>query len=189
MAESILRRASLRALAFVFACYGNSTFGGGTATIVELERRLVDEREWLSRSDSRLAYAISRLTPGTNLLAYCAAVGSRIRGLSGAVVALTAASVPCALIAAALTRFFAAWATHPLSASALKGALAAAIAIMGGTVWTMLRPSMGRSTRLRTLLLAIGVFCLAYFVQLTPIQLLLAAAVLGAACSQPDTAE
>jgi chromate transporter len=187
MIAAIVRRPSLRALAGLFGWYGNSTFGGGTATIVELERRLVDQCEWLTRSDSRFAYAISRLTPGTNLLAYCAAAGARIRGLAGALVAVIAASVPCSLIAIALTRFFATWAKHPLSALALKGALAAAIAIMGGTVWTMLRPDLAQAGRLRTLLLAAGAFCVADFFQITPIQVLVAAAVLGAVWTQADT--
>src|SRR6476646_11982270 len=89
-----VRRPSLPALASVFGWYGNSTFGGGTATVVEIERHIIDEHEWLARRDSHLAYAISRLTPGTNLLAYCVGAGWRMRGLTGALVALCPTSVP-----------------------------------------------------------------------------------------------
>ena len=186
MIAAIVRRPSLRAFALVFGWYGNSTFGGGTATIIELERRLVDERAWLSRGDSRLAYAISRLTPGTNLLAYCAGAGWRIRGLAGALVALIAASLPCAVIAMTLTRFFASWTRHSLTTPALKGALAAAVAIMAGTVWTMILPSLTRTRGLRTVLLAAGAFCLAYVFVLPPIQVLAAAAAVGAVWTEPE---
>ena len=179
MPASIVRRPSLGALAIVFSRFGNSTFGGGTATIVELEREIVDRRQWLARGDSQLAYAIARLTPGTNLLAWCAAVGWRIRGVAGALAVLIAASFPSAVMATILTRFFATWASHPLTASALKGALAAAIAIMIGTVWTMIGATLGKGHGRRTFLIASVAFCLSSVLALTPVQVLLASALVG----------
>src|ERR1700693_4041957 len=98
MATSSVNRPNLLALTSVFAVAGNSTFGGGTVTIVQIERQVIDRRGWLSRADSHLAYAISRLTPGTNLLAYCVAVGWRMRGATGACGALMAVSIPSAII-------------------------------------------------------------------------------------------
>ena len=175
----------LGGLAAIFAWFGNSTFGGGTATIVELERQLIDRREWLSRDDSHIAYAISRLTPGTNLLAYCVAVGWRMRRLPGAVVALGAASLPAALLAIALTRFFSSWVDHPLTAHALNAALAAAVAIMVGTVWTMIRPLVQRHHYLRTLCFAVGAVLLATVAELTPFRILVAAAIVGAIYTEP----
>ena len=179
MTTPIVRRPALSALAFVFARSGNSTFGGGTATIIELERTLVDEQQWLRSSDSHLAYAISRLTPGTNLLAYCVAVGWRIRGAAGALVALGAASLPCAVIATALTAFFATWSRHPLTAPAMKGALAAAIAIMIGTVWTMIRRGTSRGRTIGMLLLAGAAFWCSAGPGLSPVPVLVAAALVG----------
>lgn len=177
---STVRRPSLRGLALIFGRYGNSTFGGGTATIVEIERHLIDEHEWLARRDSHLAYAISRLTPGTNLLAYCVGAGWRMRGLAGALVALCAASFPSAAMATVLTRFFALWSDRPLTAASLRGALAAAIAIMVRTAWTMMRPTMQDSTAIRTVVVAVSAFALVSVIGGTPVQVLLAAAVLGA---------
>lgn len=86
--ESVYRatgesRPSLALVAAVFARDSNLTFGGGTATAETLRREVVARRGWVLDSDFRLAYAASRLTPGTNLLAICAALGSRIRGLEG----------------------------------------------------------------------------------------------------------
>ena len=170
----------LGGLAAIFAWFGNSTFGGGTATIVELERQLIDRRQWLSRDDSHIAYAISRLTPGTNLLAYCVAVGWRMRRSAGAVIALGAASLPNALLAIGLTRFFSSWVDHPLTSHALSAALAAAIAIMVGTVWTMIRPLAQRRQYLRTLCFAVGALLLATVAELTPFHILVAAAIVGA---------
>ncbi len=103
MEAPIVRSPGLGSLASIFALYGNSTFGGGTATIVEIEKHIIDEHRWVTREESHVAFAICRLTPGTNLLAYCVGIAWRMRGLVGAVVALVAASLPSAAIAVVLT--------------------------------------------------------------------------------------
>ena len=185
MDASILRPPTLGAVASVFAKSGNSTFGGGTATIVAIERQVIDRRGWIGRDESHLAYAISRLTPGTNLLAYCVAVGWRLRGLPGAFVALSAASLPCAVMATALTRFFDSWAQHPLTAHALTAALAAAIAVMIGTAWTMIGPYAGRHQLFRTFLFAGAAFLSVFSGGLSPFRALVAAAVVGAIWIEP----
>ena len=68
-------RPTLRAIASTFARYANTTFGGGSATIAVLKEQIVDRRTWLTPAEFHLSYALSRLTPGTNLLAFCTAAG------------------------------------------------------------------------------------------------------------------
>ena len=186
MEAPIVRAPSLTSLGSAFARYGNSTFGGGTATIVEIEKHIIDEHAWISREDSHVAYAICRLTPGTNLLAYCVGVGWRMRGIGGALVALIAASLPCAAIAVALTIFFSAWSTNRLTTVALKAALAAAIGIMVGTAWTMIRPYIERGDYGRTLVYAATALLLALSGVLTPFRVLIIAAVVGALSARPE---
>jgi chromate transporter len=180
MANPSVNRPDLLVLAGVAAVSGNSTFGGGTATIVEIERQVIDARGWLTRTDSHLAYAISRLTPGTNLLAYCVAVGWRMRGAMGAVVVLIAVSVPSAAIATVLTVFFASWSEHPLTARALNAVFAAAVAIVAGTVWTMVRPYVEQRNYVRTLLFGAGGLLLTASDAASPFQVLVIAAAAGA---------
>jgi chromate transporter len=125
MSDAIARCPSPRSLASLFGRYGSSTFGGGAATIVEIERRIIDEHAWLDRADSLLGGAIARLTPRTNSLAYWVGAGWRIRGVTGAVVAVVAASVPSAALATGLTWSISAWSRNMLTAAALRGAVAA----------------------------------------------------------------
>jgi chromate transporter len=96
---------TLRVLGWVFARYGNLTFGGGSATIAVLQQEIVVKRGWLGQLPLSLSYALSRLTPGTNLLAFCTAAGWIIRGWPGAFIALVAASVPCSILAVSATAF------------------------------------------------------------------------------------
>src|ERR1044071_7114468 len=126
---------TLAALARAFARHANKPFGGGRATIAVLRRHLVDRHAWLDAAEFDLAYTLSRLTPGTNLFAFCTAAGWTARGWPGALIALLAASLPCSILAVAATAFYSELHASPLFAAALRGALAAAVAIMLSTAW------------------------------------------------------
>src|SRR5215468_812626 len=100
---------SLRALFAVFARYGNLTFGGGSATIATLLGEIVERRSWILQHRFDLAYALSRLTPGTNLIAFSTAIGWMLRGWPGAIITLVAGSLPCAMLAVVITGFYELW--------------------------------------------------------------------------------
>jgi chromate transport protein ChrA len=99
----------LTQLAAVFTRHANLTLGGGSATAATLHRELVQKRCWLTEEQFTLCFALGRTTPGTNLLAYCTGFGWVLRQTPGAVTALLASSIPCAIIVAALTAFFDYW--------------------------------------------------------------------------------
>ena len=172
---------ALRSLAAVFARHGNTTFGGGSATIATLHGQIVTEREWVSQQQFDLSYALSRLTPGTNLLAFSTAIGWLARGWSGALVVLFASSLPCSIMAVALTVGYESLTHHPLALIALRGALAAAVGIVAATAWTLIRPHITRVNWLNIAAFSIGAFLLATVFHVAPIRILLLAAVVGAA--------
>ena len=187
MEAPIVRPPGLGSLASIFALYGNSTFGGGTATVVEIEKHIIEEQRWVTREESHIAFAICRLTPGTNLLAYCVGVGWRMHGFAGALIALAAASLPSAAIAVFLTIFFIAWSTHQPTTVALHAVLAAAIGIMVGTAWTMVRPYFERRAYVPTVSFAMAALILAVTGVLTPFRILVLAAAIGAATVPSET--
>src|SRR5262245_32476101 len=78
----------------------NRTLGGLAS--MELLRRSLGSRGWLTDEGHALFVAISRLTPGTNILAYCVALGWQLAEWPGALAALAAASVPSAVLIAVL---------------------------------------------------------------------------------------
>ena len=71
---------SLRRLTSIFFRVGNLTFGGGDPTMAALQSELVATRRWLDEEQYGLIYGLARITPGTNLLAFCAAAGWLIAG-------------------------------------------------------------------------------------------------------------
>src|ERR1700730_13913306 len=128
----------LRFLAAVFLRHGNMTFGGGSATIATAHREIITKRDWVAQRQFDLSYALSRLTPGTNLLAFSTVIGWLIRGWPGAAAVLLATSIPCSILAVLRTALYVYWTRYPLATVALHGALAAAVGIVAATAWTLI---------------------------------------------------
>lgn len=116
-------------LGWVFARYANFTLGGGSATTAVLHHELLQRRKWLTEDRFTLCFALGRLTPGTNLLAFCTGVGWLLRGIGGAAIALLASSTPCAIMVVVLTALFSRWQDNHFAQAAIHGAIAAAVAI------------------------------------------------------------
>ena len=170
----------LRRIAAVFFRYANLTFGGGSATIAVLHREIVEKRRWIGETDFALCFALCRLTPGTNLLAFCTGVGWLLKRIPGALTALLAASIPCSVMVVVVTIFFAHWSVNPMVALALQGAMAAAVGITVMTCWTIAKPYVRQATWVRVALVVGAAFALEVVFSVPPVRVLLGAAVLGA---------
>jgi chromate transporter len=182
-----MNQPTLSQIGSVFARYANLTLGGGSATTAVIHGEIVSRRRWVSEEQFALSFAMGRLTPGTNLLAFCVGIGWMLRRWSGAIVVLLAASIPCTLIAVAITVLFASWQENPCAQAAIRGAVAAAVAITVKTVWTIAHPHFRRGNRLRVVLIGVIAFALHAIVGLSPIEVLLLAAVAGFVLPEPRT--
>jgi chromate transporter len=176
---------SLDQIAGVFVRYANFTFGGGSATTAVIHDEIVRKRRWVNEEQFALSFALGRVTPGTNLLAFCVAIGWMLRRGAGAVVALLAASIPCTLVVVAITVLFGEWQESPYAQAAIKGAIAAAIAITVKTVWTIAHPHYRSGNRSRVILIGVAAFALHAFAGVSPINVLLLAAAMGFFLPEP----
>lgn len=181
------RKLTIAALARVFLRNGTFTFGGGDATTASLQRELVANHGWLSEHEFGACYAVSRVTPGTNLLAFCTAVGWTLMGLRGAVSALLLASIPGAVVLMVMTGFYSAATSNPWLMSAIHAALAAAVGIMLAAVWTLLRGPLRRRP-IRTAAVALPAFGLSLFGFFSPLEVLALAAAFGLLAPVPEAA-
>jgi chromate transporter len=171
---------SLSHLAIVFARYANLTLGGGSATAATMHRELVEKRHWLTDDQFTLSFALGRITPGTNLLAFCTGFGWILRGAPGAIIALLASSIPCAIFVVGLTGLFSYWQDSELAQAAIRGAIAAAVGITTKTCWTIAMPYSEGWGRLRVLLIGGAAFLLYVVAKISPIEVLIGAGVVGA---------
>ena len=184
-------RASLRELTAAYFRIGNTTFGGGVPTIAALQRELVDRKGWLSHEDYGLAFALARVTPGTNILAFVAATGARISGFAGALAGTLAVTAPSAVLAILITVGYETWRSNPAVLAAIGGTVAAVSGMMMATVWSLIRPywkgfrAAGRMQSFRTAVFAGGAFLLFWRFQVSPLKIIALAVVAGLLWKEP----
>ncbi|MEO7142873.1 MAG: chromate transporter [Bryobacteraceae bacterium] len=181
-----MRNGRLAQLTAIFLRIGNLTFGGGEPTMAALQRELVTKREWLTPEQYALAYSLARITPGTNILAFCAGAAWAVLGWPGAIAAVIAATVPCAVVVVLLTRVLGAWANDQFAGSILAAVLAAAVGLMLASAWLLARPQLKRTPWWWAALLVMASFLAAWKLAFSPIQILGVAALLGFLWSPPD---
>ena len=170
-------RPLLAELTGVFLRIGNLTFGGGDPTTAALGCELVERRRWLSAESFALIYSLARLTPGTNVLAFCAGAGWLMRGWRGALAAVLAVTVPSSAAVVALTHAYRELKTAPWAAGAISGILAAVAGLMAAGAWLLVRPRLAGRAKFRTIALLAGALAAARW--LSPIQVLALAALAG----------
>lgn len=167
-------------LAALFGRIGNLTFGGGDPTMAALYQELVIRRRWLDPGQYGLIWSLARVTPGTNLLAFCVGVGWRLAGWRGALAAVLALTVPSAVFTVWLTYAFQSFRSNPYAVAAIGGILAAAVGMMAAGAWQIVQPHITRSGWLRAVLIAAGALALIEITGLSPILVLAAGAAAGA---------
>lgn len=160
--------------------HANFTFGGGSATTAVIHQELVTKRHWLDDERFMLSFALARVTPGTNVLAFCVGVGWLLQRLPGAVLALLAASIPSSLIALVLTMLLANAPDNWIAAAAIRGSVAAAVAITAKTGWTIAASHFKPGARWRVVAIGGAAFLLHAIMGVSSVQVLLLACAVGA---------
>jgi chromate transporter len=164
----------------------NRTLGGGMASI-ELMRRSFERRGWLDQPQHALLVAVSRFTPGTNVLAYCAALGWLVHRAAGAAVAIAVASIPGAVIVTAFSAVVAQLVARPMVRVGLATATLVAAVLILSSAWALVRPHVFGSRRVWALAFAVGAAAL-FASGITPIRVLLVSALFGALSPPRDGA-
>ena len=146
---------------------------------MELMRRSAAREGWLDERGHALLTAVSRLTPGTNVIAYSVGLGWSVRGWLGAGVAMLAASVPASVIIAALAATFVRIDRYPVVRVAIVVGVLAATVLVAASAWHLMRPYLNRATGPRAALISAVVAAL-LIIGATPVRILLVAAAVGA---------
>ena len=173
-----MTRPRFTSLTALFFRVGVSVFGGGDPTIATLQREFY-RRDWLSPEKFAIAFALARLTPGTNVLAFCAAAGWYLLGIAGALAAVLSITIPASVLVVWLTRAYDLTAHSRLALSVANALLAAAVGTMIGAALILVRSQSKRGRWVRPVVISTGAFLLAFAVKLTPLQVIGVAAVAG----------
>jgi chromate transporter len=182
-----LTKPSLRKLTGIFFRVGNTTFGGGYVTMAVLGRELSGRLGWITPEDYALAFAVARVTPGTNIIAFCAAVGWQVLRFSGALAAVIALTAPTAVLAIFILKLLESGTEHPLIMGAIGATVAAVSGMMWSIVWILVSPNLkGFSKSLRAVIIAGASFAASWFFNITPIPILAVATLIGVLWKDAD---
>ncbi len=147
-ARNAPERVTLGALFIGFLKVGLCAFGGG---LVWARRLVVDRQHWMSEQEFAEVLSLCQFMPGPNIASIAVCVGSKLRGASGAVAALSGFIVIPWAIGFSLGALFLEYAHIAVLQSILGGVSAAAAGLV---IATGIRLLMGQRGRLTTLLLA-----------------------------------
>lgn len=100
-----IRRGIIWQLFFSFLKIGAFTFGGGWAMISIIEREIVDKHHWIEHEEFLDLLALAQSLPGILAVNIASAVGDKLRGRSGAVVAALGTILPSFIIILAIAIF------------------------------------------------------------------------------------
>jgi chromate transporter len=183
--DARFEKPTLKSLAWLVCVDVNRTLGGLAS--MELMRRTFGARGWMTDEGHALLVAVSRVTPGTNILAYCVALGWQLAHWRGALVALAAASVPASILIALLSATLAQIDQLPIVRMVIAVALLIATVLVLSAAWNLLRPYLKGTNVARTAIIA-AVAGILVMMRVTPIRILLVAAMLGVVMAPPAAA-
>lgn len=131
--QTVLQPASLPAIFFAFLLLGAVSFGGGLSAWVY--REVVLQRRWMTEDDFLAGLGLSQVLPGTNISNLTIYVGSRLRGVAGATVALLALLCIPFFSVIGLLLLYGLVADPSLIQAPLDGVAAAAVGLMVLIAW------------------------------------------------------
>ncbi len=95
----------LSKLFFTFFKIGAFTFGGGWAMISIIEKEIVDKNNWLERESFLDLLAVAQSLPGILAVNIAVAIGDRLKGVNGSVIAALGTILPSFLMILAIAIF------------------------------------------------------------------------------------
>jgi chromate transporter len=133
-----------------------------------------------------VVFALARITPGTNLLAFCAGISWQLLGWPGAVAAVLAMTVPAAIVVVLLTHSYQLLTSNGVAMAALGGVLAAAVGMMPAAAWQLARPYLQSARWPHALAIVGGAIALSAGLSVSPVQVLGLAALTGVLWRIPE---
>ena len=142
-------------LYFAFLKIGAVNFGGGYAMLPLLERDLVQNRGWTTTQDLTDYFAIGQCTPGLIALNVSTFIGSRRKGIPGAIAATVGFVTSPIVIILIIATFLQGFADYPVVQNAFAGIRVCVCVLIIQAVLRLWSKSVVDKT---TLALYIGVF-------------------------------
>ena len=157
---------------------GSVTFGGGYAMLPILQREVVEKKKWLSSEEIMDYYAISQGLPGIIAVNVAVFIGHGRRKLAGGIAAALGVVSPCILIITVIAAFLSNFQDNAYVQHAFAGISVCVCALILNAVLDLgkkgIRDLLGA-------VLCVATFILVEFTEISPILIVVAAALIGIA--------
>lgn len=163
-------------LFLAFARIGGLTFGGGYAMLPMLQHEVVENKGWATEAELMDYYAVGQCVPGVIAVNTAVFVGSKVKGLFGAIAASLGVVAPSLAIIIAIAAFIQSFSELEIVQNAFAGIRVGVCVLIFTSVIKLFKKAI--VDKFTFALFAI-VFALALFVDISPIIFVVIAAVAG----------
>jgi chromate transporter len=160
----------------LFFKVGLFTFGGGYAMLPILERELVEKKKWLETEELLDYYAIGQCTPGIIAVNTATFVGYKKKGVLGGIAATAGVVMPSLILITVIAALLSNYAQIDVIRHAFAGIRVAVAALVFATIIDMFKKSV---IDWLCLIIYVLSFVLSVFADISPVFVILAAALLG----------
>lgn len=165
---------SLFDLFYIFARIGGFTFGGGYAMLPMLQKEVVEKRKWATQEELMDYYAIGQCTPGIIAVNTATFIGTKIKGIPGAIAATLGVITPSIVIVGIIAAFISGFQDIEIVQHAFAGIRAAVVALIASSVIKLSKKSV---TDVITFIIFLAVTILSFATDLSPVVSIACAAV------------
>lgn len=163
-------------LFWTFCKIGALTFGGGYAMLPLIQREIVENKKWSTEKEILDYYAVGQCTPGVIAVNTATFIGYKLRGIIGGIVATLGVIFPSIVIILIIATFLQNFADLAIVQSAFAGIRVAVVALIITTVVKLIKSSIKDYLGV---IIAIITFVISAFIGLSPVYVVIAAALTG----------
>ena len=163
-------------LFITFSKVGVLTFGGGYAMMPILQKEVIEKKSWTTEQEVLDYYAVGQCTPGVIAVNTATFIGYKIHGVIGAIFATLGLVFPSLVIIMVIASFLQSFSSLAIVQSAFAGIRVAVVALIIDTVIKLYKSSVKDWLGIAICVIA---FVLSAFFKISPVYIIIAAAILG----------
>ena len=163
-------------LFLAFFKIGLFTFGGGYSMLPMMERELIDKNDWVTQEELLNYYAIAQCTPGVIAVNTATFVGTKKKGVLGAIFSTVGVILPSIIIILAIAALLKSFSHNIYVQKAFMGIRAAVAALIISSVIKMVKNGIKNLFQILTAAVA---FVLVAIFDLSPVYVVIAAVAAG----------
>lgn len=155
---------------------GAFTLGGGYAMISLIQREVVENKKWVEKEEFVDMLALAQASPGPLAINTAVFVGYKTAGIAGSISTVLGTVMPSFLIIIAVALFFIGMQDNLIVVKIFKGLRPAVVALIAAPIYNMAKNA---KINKKTIIIPVLATVLVAFLDVSPILIILAAAVGG----------